>query len=96
MTEIRELVRTFVVDNFVLDPDSENFTDETDLKESGILDSLAMLKLITFVEDQFKIELEANDLESDELSSVAHIENLVKSRRKLQPKIAPRLGNTPK
>ena len=82
MGDIRELVRDFVVDNIVLDSD-ETFTDETDLKETGILDSFATLKVITFIEDEFDVKLRAEDLENRQLDgplSVANIEKLVESR----------------
>lgn len=80
MRDVRELVRNFVVDNFVLDTDDESFTDDTDLKEAGFLDSLAVLKLITFLEEQFAVELRPEDIESNGLFSVTNIESLVRSR----------------
>lgn len=81
MGDIRELVRTFVVDNFVLDPDDQTFTDETDLRESGILDSLAVLRFITFIQDQFAVKLDAVDLELEGLFSIANVEALVRSHK---------------
>jgi methoxymalonate biosynthesis acyl carrier protein len=80
VNEIRAAVRNFVLDNFMLEVDPAAFTDDTDLRESRILDSLAILRLITFVEDEFQIQLELEDLESGNLLSLASIEKLVLSR----------------
>ena len=58
-----------------------NLTDSTELKESGILDSLSTLKLVTFLEEQYQVEFEADDLEPGNLSTVATIAQLVASKR---------------
>jgi acyl carrier protein len=80
MDNIRETVKVFVLANFLPGEDPRNLTDETELKESGILDSLSTLKLVSFLEETFRIELEASDLEPGNLSSLKSIEQLVQSR----------------
>jgi len=82
MSEIKETVRQFILANFLQGEDPSNLTDETELKESGILDSLSTLKLVSFLEDTFKVEFEANDLDAGNLASVASIEKLVRSKQK--------------
>jgi acyl carrier protein len=81
MENIRETVRRFILDNFLPGEDASNLTDSTELKENGILDSLSTLKLVTFLEEQFKVELEANDLDAGNLSTVAHIAALVAAKQ---------------
>jgi acyl carrier protein len=80
MADTRELVRAFILENFLPGEDPKNLTDDTELKESGILDSLSTLKLVTFLEERFKIELEASDLDASNLASVASIEKLVSAK----------------
>ena len=48
--------------------------------QNVVLDSLSTLKLVTFLEEHFKIELEANDLDAGNLSSIASIADLVASK----------------
>ena len=80
MDNIRETVRVFILENFLPGEDPRNLTDDTELKESGILDSLSTLKLVTFLEERFTVEFEANDLDAGNLSSLANIERLVESK----------------
>jgi acyl carrier protein len=80
MPEIKETVRHFILNNFLPGEDAANLTDDTELKESGILDSLSTLKLVSFLEETFKVEFEANDLDAGNLASVASIEKLVRSK----------------
>ncbi|MBC8028446.1 MAG: acyl carrier protein [Steroidobacteraceae bacterium] len=82
MTELRETVRQFILANFLQGEDPSNLTDDTELKESGILDSLSTLKLVSFLEETFKVEFEANDLDAGNLASLASIEKLVRSKQK--------------
>jgi acyl carrier protein len=80
MENTREVVKAFILENFLPGEDARNLSDDTELKESGILDSLSTLKLVTFLEEHFKVELEASDLDSSNLSSIANIANLVKEK----------------
>ena len=80
MSNMRDVVRAFILENFLPGEDPKNLTDDTELKESGILDSLSTLKLVTFLEEQFRVEFEADDLEAGNLSSIENIERLVNSK----------------
>jgi acyl carrier protein len=80
MENTREVVKAFILENFLPGEDARNLSDDTELKESGILDSLSTLKLVTFLEERFKVELEASDLDAANLSSVASIASLVEQK----------------
>jgi acyl carrier protein len=77
MENTREVIKAFILEKFLPGEDARNLSDETELKESGILDSLSTLKLVTFLEERFNVELEASDLDTANLSSVATIAALV-------------------
>jgi acyl carrier protein len=80
MSSMREIVRGFILENFLPGEDPKNLTDDTELKESGILDSMSTLKLVTFLEERFAVEFEAEDLEAGNLASIENIERLVQSK----------------
>jgi acyl carrier protein len=81
MEGIRDAVRAYILEQFLPGEDPRNLTDDTELKESGILDSLSTLKLISFLESQYHVEFEANDLEAGNLATITAIERLVKSKQ---------------
>ena len=81
MNDVRERVRHFILDHFLVGEDPSNLTDDTELKESGILDSLSTLKLVTFLEETYGVEFEADDLDPGNLSCIANIDRLVAGKR---------------
>ena len=81
MSGIRDAVRAFILEQFLPGEDPRNLTDTTELKESGILDSLSTLKLVTFLEKEYGLEFEANDLDSGNLATIEAIDRLVQSKR---------------
>lgn len=80
MKDIKSALREYILENLLPGEDPANLTDELELKESGILDSMSTLKLVTFLEEQFKVEFEANDLDPGNLASISAIERLVRSK----------------
>jgi acyl carrier protein len=80
MKDVKAALRGFILENLLPGEDPANLADDTELKESGILDSLSTLKLVTFLEEQYGIEFEAGDLEPANLSNISSLERLVKSK----------------
>lgn len=54
---------------------------ESELFSTGLLDSVAMLNLITFVEEKAKIEVRASDVTLDNFDTPQRIEAYVDTRR---------------
>jgi methoxymalonate biosynthesis acyl carrier protein len=55
-------------------------SDETDLFETGLLDSLAFVELLVLLERQFGVTTSVDDLKVDNFNSVAHIAAYVAAR----------------
>jgi len=60
-----------------LSGDERGFSEDTDLQESGILDSFSTLALIGFLDKTFSIQLEPADINAQTFRSVATITRLV-------------------
>jgi acyl carrier protein len=78
---IHDAVKTFILDQFLPGEDPNELTDDTPLMTTGILDSLATLKLVTFLEEKFDIAVEAHEADAENLNTLELITNLV-SRKK--------------
>jgi acyl carrier protein len=79
--DIKNTVKTFVLNEFLPGEDPAALTDTTPLISTGILDSIAVLKLVMFLESQFGITLEAHETDAEHLNTLADISQLVVSKQ---------------
>jgi acyl carrier protein len=77
---IHDKVKEFILKEFLPGEDPSALTDSTPLMTTGILDSLATLKLVTYLEEQFEIQVEAHEADAENLDTVADIVRLVSSK----------------
>ena len=76
-----ERVRLLILEVLSVDvPD-----DDTDMIESGLLDSLALVSLIAEIEHEFELELPLEDLDVDRFRSVDRIARLLAGARLATP-----------
>jgi acyl carrier protein len=61
---IKDKIRSYLLQEVLPGESPSNLKDDTPLKESGILDSVSTLKLVTFVEETFGIEIEPHEASS--------------------------------
>lgn len=60
-----------------LNGDSRGFDDDTDLQQTGILDSFSTLALVAFIDDTFRVQLDPADINAETFKSVSSIAALV-------------------
>ena len=78
---IHDTVKTYILEQFLPGEDPNELTDDTPLMTTGILDSLATLKLVSFLEERFGIHIEAHEANPANLDSVADITALVQRKQ---------------
>jgi acyl carrier protein len=79
--QIRDTVKDFILKEFLPDEDPRNLTDEVPLISGGILDSIATLKLVLFIEERFGITLEAHEADREHLDTIAQIVDIIRSKQ---------------
>ncbi len=78
--EVKEIVKGYILNEFLPGENPAELTDATPLITGGILDSLATIKLVTFLEERFKIKIEAHETMTDYLDTISDIAQLVNSK----------------
>jgi acyl carrier protein len=81
MDDIKERLRQFILSKYLPGESAANLADDTPLQTSGVLDSLATLGLVTFVEQEFGIEMEAHETGIDNFNRIEDIAALVERKR---------------
>lgn len=79
--DIKTTIKNFILNEFLPGEDPSALTDTTALISTGILDSIAVLKVVTFLESEFGIVLEAHETGVDNLNTLPDIARLVVSKK---------------
>jgi acyl carrier protein len=70
-------VKKYIIENFASDVQEEDLTDDYDLLESGLVNSLGLLRLISWLGERFDIAVDEVDISADAFRSVAAIRDFI-------------------
>jgi acyl carrier protein len=77
---IKAAVKTFILNEYLPGEDPAALADTTPLMTTGILDSIAVLKVVTFLESQFGVTIGAHETGVENLNTLSDIAHLVMSK----------------
>lgn len=82
MTEqdVKGTLRNYILKEFLPGERPESLQDSTELITRGILDSLATLKLVSFIEERYGITVEPHETDAEYLNTIDSIAALVGSK----------------
>ena len=78
--EIRDTVHGFITKNFYV-PDPAALADGASLLDQGIVDSTGVLEVIGFLEGEFNITIEEDEILPENLDSIAKIVSFVTKKK---------------
>lgn len=78
--EVKEIIKGYILKEFLPGENPAELIDSTPLITGGILDSLATIKLVAFLEERFQIQLQAHETMVDYLDTLSDIAHLVSSK----------------
>jgi len=79
MNDYKELLSDFIVDNFLFG-NRDKLEIDTPLFDKGIIDSTGVLELVAFIEENFKVSINDEELVQDNFSSLTAIEKFLQSK----------------
>lgn len=77
---VEQSIKNYILNEFLPGEDSANLTVSTPLITTGILDSLATLKLVIFIEKQFSVSILAHEVNPAHMDTIGRIAELVRSK----------------
>ncbi len=84
MTTTREQIttatRSYIIQEFLPGESPDSLASSTPLITSGILDSIGTVRLVSFLEEEYAIQLEAHEMGVDTLNTIDDIARLVLSK----------------
>lgn len=73
MESIEVQLRQYIAENLLFSDNGAGLDDEESFLDSGIVDSLGVLELATFVEDTFAIEVPDEEVIPDNFDSISKL-----------------------
>lgn len=77
---LNDELRQFVIENFLFGKPYKGFADDDSFIEHGIIDSTAVMELIAFLEERYRLKLQDQDLIPENLDSINGLAQFVESR----------------
>lgn len=85
MDDTATTIKDYLLREFLPGEDPDALTGSTPLITGGILDSLATLKLVAFLEERFGVTIQAHETGVDYMDTIADIAALVGRKRAAVP-----------
>jgi acyl carrier protein len=76
---VKEKIKNFIIENFLFG--ERELKDDEPLFESGIIDSLGLIKLIAFIEENFSVSIDMSEIMIENFNTVNDIMETLKSRK---------------
>ena len=82
MSELNAKLKKFIMTEVSPDLNLPQLDDDEPLIESGIIDSLGVLKIMAFLDEEFGIDLSAEQIKLENFKNVTSICSLVEKNKK--------------
>ena len=77
MDDVKKQLRDYIVDNFLFGDTDTKFTDVDSFMELGILDSTGILDVILYLEENFDMKVEDDELIPENLDSIDNLSGFI-------------------
>jgi acyl carrier protein len=69
--KVKERIKDYIAKNLLFCNDGYGYTDDASFLEEGIVDSQGVMELVMFVEEEFQINVDDEDITPDNFDSVS-------------------------
>jgi acyl carrier protein len=80
-SDIEQRLKTYILNEFLSGEDPSQLTNTTPLVTSGVLDSIATLRFVSFLEQEFSISIDAHEVGAENFDTIESIARLVATKR---------------
>ena len=80
---IEQRPRTYILDSFLFTDDESVLDNDDSFLEKGIIDSTGIMEMVSFLEQEFGIQVDDEDMVPENLDSVSRIIAFVSRKRAL-------------
>jgi len=78
---VEDVVRAYILENFLFTDDQAELINSDSFLEKGIVDSTGVLEIIAFIEEEFNLTIEDEEMLPENLDSVEFIVKFIQSKQ---------------
>ena len=79
--ELEQKIKGYILENYLFTDDASQLSSEDSLLERGIIDSTGILEVIMFLEEEFGVTVEDDEMVPENLDSVANLVAFVQRKQ---------------
>ncbi len=79
-SDVKEQIRTFIARNLLFSPDGFPSPDDASFLQEGIIDSLGVMHLVEFVQKEFRVTVDQQEVTPDNFDSVNKLAGFVRNK----------------
>jgi len=79
--EIEQKIKTYIAQNLIFSGDEFKYPEDASFLEEGIVDSLGVMELVSFVEDQFGVGVDDQDITPENFDSVTRLAAYIRRKQ---------------
>ena len=80
MKNVEGMIRTYIAENMLFSDNGYPHSDSASFLEEGIVDSMGIMELVMFVEENFQISVEDEELVPDNFDSVSRLAVYIRTK----------------
>jgi acyl carrier protein len=77
MNDIEARVRAFLAENFPTDPGAAPLHADTSLFEAGLIDSMGVLTVVTWIEETFGVVVDDDEVVPENIDGIARLSRYI-------------------
>jgi acyl carrier protein len=79
--DIKDRIRSFIIETFLFGSSESALGDDDSFLESGIIDSTGVLELVSYVEEEFEIEVKDEELVPENFDSLNKLVGYIERKK---------------
>ncbi len=80
MESHREKIKNYILENFLFTNDLNAVEDDTSFLRAGIVDSTGILEIISFIEEEYQIQVQDDEVVPENLDSINLISSFIEKK----------------
>lgn len=76
--QIEEKIKSFISKNLLFSDDGFGYSDEASFLQEGIVDSVGVMELVAFIEEEMHVKVDDQDITPDNFDSVSKLSAYVR------------------